>query len=633
MMRWATILFALVAYHCHAQSTFVVDTMRQFNDENNQMVCSMVKGRIAIAHQVLSSAYDDRGRTDHAHYELTFARMGSSFNTLEVDEPFPFNDPKFDDGTSCYSDRDSTLYFSSTADYGQNPNHLVQLYASKHIEGSWSRPIAFKANKVNYNSAHPWVNSKGDVFVFSSDRPGGMGKMDLWYCNLLGQDWSDPVWLGEGVNSVDNEVFPTFFRNNIYFSSDRTPAQGYNLYVTTKQSQWRTIEELPAPFNSDADDIQCVFLDDETVFLTSAREGGAGGDDVYLLRAKIAIIEDYIASIECLGEPLRDVELRFVNTLKEVVFEGVSNDTGDMELKNLSFEKRYTVEVDGIADDVLSRSVIYIKNGKGEIIKTYRPGKNGQFYFELLQGDLVGGLKKLENLDESILKVSVTGQVFEEEPGDIGEGELIYVTNDSGELLALTYTSKEGRFQFEELRPLRNYQFKITDDGKTVRMIIDDGDDQLEIPFVNGRAQYNKLTDENSIQLIDEHHRPIFISNDEVFIIRNIYYQFDSVAINSIAQGQLSQMASILMNNPLISIELSSHTDSRGEVNYNLELSKRRALRAKEYLQSIGVLGNRIKALGHGEAMLLNECKDEVDCPEEKHALNRRTEIKIHLEE
>ncbi len=633
MMRWTTILFALVAYQCHAQSTFVVDSMRQCNDENNQMVCSMVQGRIVLAHEVFSSAYDDRGRTDHAHYELTFARMGSSFNTLEIEEYFPFNDTKFDDGTCCYSDRDSTLYFSSTADYGQNPNHLVQLYASKYVEGTWTRPTGFKANLVNYNSAHPWVNSKGDVFVFSSDRPGGMGKMDLWYCNWLGQDWSDPVWLGEGVNSVDNEIFPTFLGNDIYFSSDRVPSQGHDLYVTTKQSQWRTIEKLPAPFNSDADDIQCVFLDEETAFLTSSRKGGLGGDDVYLLRAKIEIIEDYVASVECLGEPLRDVQLRFVNTLKEVVFEGVSDDGGDMELVNLSFERRYMVEVEGIADDVLSRSVIYVKNGRGEIVKTYRPGKDGQFYFELLQGDNVGGLTKLENRDESILKVQVTGQIFEQEPGDIGEGELIYVTNDVGELLALTYTSKEGRFRFEELRPLRNYQFKINEDGKTVRMMIDDGEEQVEIPFINGRAEYHKLSEENSIQLIDEHHRPIFISNDEVFIIRNIYYQFDSVAINSVAQGQLSQMASILKNNPLISIELTSHTDSRGEVNYNLELSKRRALRAKEYLQSIGVLGNRIKALGHGESMLLNECGDEVDCPEEMHALNRRTEIKIHLEE
>jgi outer membrane protein OmpA-like peptidoglycan-associated protein len=352
-----------------------------------------------------------------------------------------------------------------------------------------------------------------------------------------------------------------------------------------------------------------------------------------LLREKLEKIDGFTASIECLGEPLRDVKLQFINALGEIVFSGVSNETGDMELNNLSFKRHYNVYVSGVEDDVLSKSVVYVKNGDGEIIKTYRPGKDGQFYFELLKGDNVGGLKKLDNPDDSMLKVSIQGQIFVEDPGDIGEGELIYVTNDVGELLALTYTTNEGRFQFDELRPLRNYQFKVAEDGKTVRMIIDDGEENLEIPFVNGAASYQKLTDEHSIQLMDEYQKPIYIANDEVFIIRNIYYQFDSIAINSIAQGQLEQLGSILENNPLISIELSSHTDSRGEFDYNLKLSNRRALLAKDFLVSTGVNSARIHSIGYGEQLLLNQCTDEVDCSEELHALNRRTEIKIHVED
>lgn len=633
MKQLLTILFALVAQLGASQLSFEIDTLGSFNNEFNQMVCTNAMGRLIVTQRVQQTSFDDRGKKYTENYDMIFARKGASFNELILEEEFSLNHYEFDDGTCCFSPRDSMLYFSTTADYGGNGDNLIQLYKFTYSNGSWEGPIPLSVNLSGYNSAHPAINEKGDLLVFSSDRPGGMGKMDLWYCNLLGNTWSEPVWLGDAINSEGNEVFPTLLANDIYFSSDRTDTQGYDLFVSTKQNQWREISKLLPPFNSAGDDMQCVFLDEETVFISSSREGGAGGDDVYLLRKILEEIEGYTASIECLGKPLRDVQLQFINSLGEVAFSGVSNERGDIELNNLSFERHYSVDVLGIDDDVLSRSVIYVKNSKGEIVKTYRPGKDGQFYFELLKGDNVGGLKKLDNPDESILKVAVQGQIFEEDPGDIGEGELIYVTNDSGELLALTYTTHEGRFQFDELRPLRNYQFKVTEDGKTVRMTIKDGDEDLEIPFINGAASYQKLREEHSIQLIDEHQNPIFIANDEVFIIRNIYYQFDSIAINSIAQGQLEQMGSILKNNPLITIELSSHTDSRGEIDYNLDLSKKRALRAKEYLVSIGVEASRIQSIGYGEKQLLNHCADEVECVEELHALNRRTEIKIHVDD
>lgn len=78
-----------------------------------------------------------------------------------------------------------------------------------------------------------------------------------------------------------------------------------------------------------------------------------------------------------------------------------------------------------------------------------------------------------------------------------------------------------------------------------------------------------------------------------------------------------------------ISIELSSHTDSRGDDRYNEKLSARRAEAAVAFLLTRGISEDRLQAAGYGEKILVNDCKNDVRCTEQQHQKNRRTEIKI----
>ncbi|MCB0573811.1 MAG: OmpA family protein, partial [Saprospiraceae bacterium] len=80
---------------------------------------------------------------------------------------------------------------------------------------------------------------------------------------------------------------------------------------------------------------------------------------------------------------------------------------------------------------------------------------------------------------------------------------------------------------------------------------------------------------------------------------------------------------------PDMKIELSSHTDSRGNDQYNEELSQKRAESARSWIVAKGVSPDRIVAKGYGEKQLLNECANGVECTEEQHQVNRRTEFKI----
>jgi outer membrane protein OmpA-like peptidoglycan-associated protein len=139
----------------------------------------------------------------------------------------------------------------------------------------------------------------------------------------------------------------------------------------------------------------------------------------------------------------------------------------------------------------------------------------------------------------------------------------------------------------------------------------------------------DNLTDQNKTGTLGANISLKKITMDESIKIDNIYYDLGKYNIREDAKYELDKLISILNDNAHISIELSSHTDSRGEANTNLTLSQKRAEAAAQYMISEGVATSRIKAKGYGERTLINNCKDGVNCPENNHQENRRTEFKV----
>ncbi|MCB0576442.1 MAG: OmpA family protein, partial [Saprospiraceae bacterium] len=116
---------------------------------------------------------------------------------------------------------------------------------------------------------------------------------------------------------------------------------------------------------------------------------------------------------------------------------------------------------------------------------------------------------------------------------------------------------------------------------------------------------------------------------DKRIQIQNIYYDFDKWDIRSDAAERLDNVVNLMRDNPGLSVELGSHTDSRGNDEYNMDLSHKRALSAVAYIISEGIDSARITAKGYGESQLVNRCRNGVPCSEAEHQLNRRTELRI----
>lgn len=116
---------------------------------------------------------------------------------------------------------------------------------------------------------------------------------------------------------------------------------------------------------------------------------------------------------------------------------------------------------------------------------------------------------------------------------------------------------------------------------------------------------------------------------DKRIQIQNIYYDYDKWNIRPDAAKELDNVVVLMRDNPGLSVELGSHTDSRGNDAYNDTLSQKRALAAVAYIVSEGIDSLRITAKGYGEKALVNRCKNGVDCTEAEHQQNRRTELRI----
>jgi peptidoglycan-associated lipoprotein len=114
------------------------------------------------------------------------------------------------------------------------------------------------------------------------------------------------------------------------------------------------------------------------------------------------------------------------------------------------------------------------------------------------------------------------------------------------------------------------------------------------------------------------------------FVLENIYYDFDQDNIRSDAALELNKLVTLLEDNPDLKIELSSHTDSVGTVEYNHDLSQRRAESAVRYLIESGISPERVVAKGYGELRPIarNTNPDGTD-NERGRQKNRRTEFEI----
>ena len=108
-----------------------------------------------------------------------------------------------------------------------------------------------------------------------------------------------------------------------------------------------------------------------------------------------------------------------------------------------------------------------------------------------------------------------------------------------------------------------------------------------------------------------------------------IYFDLNKSFIRPDAVIELEKILDVMNANPTMKIDVRSHTDSRQTAAYNIALSTRRAKSTVQWLVKKGIKADRLTSKGYGESKLVEPCPDGVECTEEQHQLNRRSEFII----
>tara|TARA_B100000508_G_scaffold140609_1_gene142339 strand:+ start:29713 stop:31818 length:2106 start_codon:yes stop_codon:yes gene_type:complete len=172
------------------------------------------------------------------------------------------------EGGAALSPDGKAMYFTRV-----NPlNHKeTGIYVTRYFNGRWTEPFKLgeDINKDGFKSMTPSLADDGETLYYSSNRPGGMGGMDIWMTTINEDgETTDPVNLGDLVNTKEDEITPFYHPNSktLYFSSEgHIGFGGQDVFKTTINpvtEWWDAPVNVGKPVNSPRDDAYFIWGDD-----------------------------------------------------------------------------------------------------------------------------------------------------------------------------------------------------------------------------------------------------------------------------------------------------------------------------------------------------------------------------------
>lgn len=423
--------------------------------------------------------------------------------------------------------------------------------------------------------------------------------------------WLNPELLAGDINGPFHEGPASFTSNDstIYFTRSNYYKDKMEVNEDLENNlkifranlidhKWRNLEELP--FNSDNHSVAhpAISTDGNTLFFVSDIPGGYGGSDIYksnFIDGKWTAPKNIGPIVNTPGNEVfpffGDDEVLYFSSDAHNSMGGLDVFTTSFNGKNWQTPQNLNYPINSFKDDF--GFIIDNKTNTGFISSSR---SNSDKIYEFNKYDPTFTLFGFAHQKDSETPVAnVTVEITNKETGTV-----FPVT-----------TNANGRFEVQ-LSLESTYALYCTKLG-----CFTEADD---ISTVGLKTSADFFADFELEEIIIN--KPI--------VIKDIYYDYDKWDIRPDAALQLDKVVKTLKDNPTIEIELGSHTDIRGKAKYNQVLSEKRAASVVDYLINQGIAPSRLTWKGYGESIQINECINlSVDCSEEKHEENRRTEFKV----
>lgn len=523
-----------------------------------------------------------------AQYELTGAEMAKVLRPvprLRVENAGADVNSTFSEYSAVLTPDGKEMYFAGfnrkdviILDGKEDDYHAKIFKSVKSSDNQWGKPTPLdeKINRPGFHTANVALSADGRRMYFTRQLISGnvVTESKIFYASQAGDGWG-PAYEVTGINGNWIAKHPTvgelFGKEVLFFVSDMPGGSGgSDLFYATHKGDgiFSDPVNLGPKLNTPADE-ETPFYRDGTLYFSSTGHPGLGGYDI---------------------------------------FSSAWNGATWSEPKNMGMG--YNTNLD-------DKYFVIDKEGYNGFIVSNRDGTKSThsktccddiwtFTIEKLEVDALVGTYDIET-GEALKGATV--QLFE-----LTDNQLTPVDQQSNQ--------ESNAFLFPLLLN-KSYRLIAVREGYTP--------DTSKVFNTVGITQSKKI--EQLLKLRPIPPEPVFedveVSINEAIRLNNIYYDFDDDKILLDAEKDLQVLYDLLTQYANMKIELSSHTDARGNDDYNINLSQRRAESARKWLVDKGIQGDRITAKGYGETQILNQCSNGVKCTDEEHRFNRRTEFKI----
>tara|TARA_B100001245_G_scaffold234775_1_gene221034 strand:+ start:4128 stop:6077 length:1950 start_codon:yes stop_codon:yes gene_type:complete len=519
-------------------------------------------------------------------------------------------------------------------------------YSTEKVRDLLTDKERYQVFRVSVNSEYDDFSPMyyGQKIVFATNRPQGLlvSRKHSWnempYIDLYVSDRQDdgdlidanplPEFNGnwhEGPVTFSKDLKRIYFTRNSSRGNKRLTGTNSTtnlmIYTARKVTLTDGTEVWTDPESLDFNSLEyscehpALTADGQKIYFASDQPGGQGGMDIYVTEKTI------------LGWSKPKNLGPNVNTSGDEAFPYISNNgelyfasNGHLGLGGLDIFMAAPTD-NGFTSPVnLGYPINDVKDDFGFVLND----KEEEGYFSTNRSGGVGRddimrfkvLEKPEPPKEEPKLPQLEVFVYDQVTGEGLNEAVVNIFTRDGKLIDAVQTNDSGMYRTDrnayagELRFITSYP-EYASLRKVVTMeTLPPGTARINLPLSKDLGKVTKI-------------------NGKAIQINPIYFDYDKANIRPDAAIELDKIVRVMKENPTMVIEVASHTDSRGNNQYNSDLSQRRAKSSREYIVSRGVSEERIFGQGYGESQLTNECEDGVDCSEDKHQLNRRTEFRI----
>lgn len=488
---------------------------------------------------------------------------------------------------------ESMMFFTSMRDNCtggfQEGMYFEDVFMSTYSNGSW-QPAVNIGTKINSKTHDATAGLSPDgqtLFIYRGDNGG-----DLYESSLFGLEWSEPEKMNKNINTDNHEPSCglSYDGVNFYFVSNRKEGgQGtHDIWMSTKdpKGKWGPAANVGTTINTMYnEDAIFVHPDGKTFYFSSQGHKTMGGYDIF----KVTYENGKWSQPENLGYPINgpDDDVFFVisGSGRHGYFSSAKSggdygrSFGEKDIYKITFLGPEKPNALSTEDNLLASVAAPVKSA------------------------VAAPPMEIKTASVTILKGTITDAIS----GKPIAAQIELVDNELRQVIA-TFTSNSSTGKYLVTLPSgKNYGIAVKAEGYLFHS------ENFDIP---ASAAYQEVV--KDVQLKN-------VQVGAVIVLRNIFFDYNKSTLRPESQVELDRLIKLLNDVPTMKIEISGHTDKRGDDASNQKLSQNRAQSVVDYLTSKGgIAPSRLTAVGYGETKLITQGNTEED-----HQQNRRTEFKI----